>query len=60
MQQLKENLFDNRYQIASLRKSENWDYEQIMKVCKSLKNSKVATENTPFFGKNGNNKYLQE
>ena len=40
----KEALFNNRYLIASSRKSDDWSTEQIIKVCKSLKNSKATDE----------------
>ena len=44
LKQLKENLFDLRYQIASLTKTENWEVEKLEKICKSLKNSKARDE----------------
>ena len=44
IKQLKEKLFDLRYQIASLNKSENWNVEKVEKICKSLENSKARDE----------------
>ena len=44
LQKCKENLFETRYSIASLRKSPNWTIQQIEKVCKTLKNSKARDE----------------
>ena len=44
IKQLKEKLFDLRYQIASLTKSENWKVEKVEKICKSLKNSNARDE----------------
>ena len=44
LKQLKEQLFDLRFQIASLTKSDDWKVEQVAKVCKTLKNSKARDE----------------
>ena len=44
IKQLKEKLFELRYQIASLTKTENWNVDKVEKICKSLKNSKARDE----------------
>ena len=44
LKELKENLFDLRYKISRMNKSEDWEVDQIEKVCKSLKNSKARDE----------------
>ena len=44
LKQLKENLFKVRCQISKVTKSEDWESEDIDKVCKSLKNSKARDE----------------
>ena len=44
LKQLKEKLFELRFQISSLTKSEDWDQEKVEKICKSLKNSKARDE----------------
>ena len=41
---LKENLFELRYQISSQNKSKDWEVSEIVKICKSLKNSKARDE----------------
>ena len=44
LQVMKESLFDMRYKIASLDKSDNWSPNQIEKICKKLHNSKARDE----------------
>ena len=44
LKDMKEYLFDIRYQISKLLKSDDWDVDQIKKVCKSLKNRKARDE----------------
>ena len=44
LQESKEALFANRYLIASLRQSPDWNCKEIEKVCKSLKNSKARDD----------------
>ena len=44
MKTLKERLFEYRYQIAGLTKTEDWKVSEIEKVCKTLKNSKARDE----------------
>ena len=44
LQKSKEALFETRYEIASSRKSDIWSTEQVVKVCKSLKNRKARDE----------------
>ena len=40
LQKLKENLFKLRMNLAQIETSPQWTVEQIIKVCKSLKNNK--------------------
>ena len=42
---LKEKLFSLRYELSSFMKSENWEVDQIRKICKTLKNNKSRDEN---------------
>ena len=44
LQLAKENLFDLRYLISSAKQSEDWSQEQVMTMCKSLKNGKARDE----------------
>ena len=44
LKKLKEKLFELRFQISSLTKSEDWNQEKVEKICKSLKNSKARDE----------------
>ena len=44
LKKLKEKLFELRFQISSLTKSEDWYQEKVEKICKSLKNSKARDE----------------
>ena len=44
LQMMKENLFNIRFEVASLSKSDNWSVEELEKVCKSLKNRKARDE----------------
>ena len=44
LKNMKECLFDIRYQISKWIKSDDWKVEQIEKVCKSLKNRKARDE----------------
>ena len=41
---MKDKLFDLRYELSSKNKSEDWDNEDIEKICNSLKNSKARDE----------------
>ena len=44
LKNLKERLFEYRYEIASLTKTEEWKVCEIEKICQSLKNSKARDE----------------
>ena len=42
---LKEYIFEKRFQIASLVKSQPWQSEQVIKVCRNLKTGRSRDEN---------------
>ena len=44
LKNLKENLFQLRYQLARQDKSKPWEVKDIEKICKALKNSKARDE----------------
>ena len=44
LKELKENLFKLRYEISKQTISEDWDTEQIVEICKYLKNNKARDE----------------
>ena len=44
LQLMKESLFEMRFEIASLKKSDNWSPDQIRQICKTLHNSKARDE----------------
>ena len=44
LKNLKEKLFEYRYEIASLTKTEDWKVCDKEKICQSLKNSKARVE----------------